>query len=287
MKALHPSRTFYVFSGIGAALLFLLGAAAWHAIIQADPPGCTENELACLFIPTRSDYPIHLVSYALTLPLMAALFFWFSDWRKQWARIHLLTANLETLAVRDEEFEAIAASLGLQGKVILANSDDFFSFCACCLSPRIFISRGVVNSLTSRELTALLLHEKWHLENRDPLKVVVGHLLVSALFFGPLLRDLFKRYLIRMEIAADQYAIACQGRHQDLILALKKLLDHEGDIRQATLAAGGTEALSYRINFTLGRASTEPIPLSHIAFAVLFATASLAAIIIPLASLHF
>jgi Zn-dependent protease with chaperone function len=284
MKALHPSRILYILLGSGAVLVFLLGAAAWHAVIQADPPGCSENEIACLFVPTRMDYSIHLISYALMTPLMAAIALWFINWRKQWTQINVLTKNLSLIAARDEKLDRAAASLGLSGKVRLVESDDYFSFCACPISPRIYLSRPVINALSAQELEALLLHEKYHLANRDPLKIMLGHLIVSALFFSPVLGDLFRRYQVRKEIAADQYAVSYQGTRRGIVGTLQKLLEHQSQIEKANLAVAGTEALRCRINHMLGRPSSDPISLTHVAVSFIPPALSIAIIAIPLVS---
>jgi Zn-dependent protease with chaperone function len=286
MKALHPNRTLFILFGIGTVLVFLLGAGAWHAILQADPPGCTENELACLFIPTRFDYGIHLISYALMTPLMVTMFLWFSAWRRQWVQINVLTKNLSAIAVRDDKLEKVASGLGLKGRVQLLDSDDYFSFCARIVSPHIFLSRAVVKALNAEELEALLLHEKYHLENRDPLKILLGRLIISALFFAPVLRDLFQRYLIGKEIAADRFAVGFQGHHRGIVSALQKLLEQQTRIGRVNLAVAGTEALAHRINSILGRAHNERILLSRVAISFLAPALTIASILAPIAVLR-
>jgi Zn-dependent protease with chaperone function len=286
MTTLHPSRTLYILFGLGTALVFLLGAAVWHAVIQADPPGCTESEIACLFIPTRSDIGIHLISYGLMTPLLAAMFLWFHSWRRQWRLAHALTRNLGSITVRDDRLDKVATSLGLKDKVHLVDSEDFLSFCACLISPQIFISRAVVNTLDAQELEALLLHEKYHLEHRDPLGVLAGNLIISALFFAPVLRDVFQRFLVRKEIAADQFAIRVQGHRRGLIRALQKLLEEETRIETVNLAVGGLEDLKYRIDHILGRAHSERIPFSRIAISSVAPALTILSIVTPLVMLR-
>ena len=265
VKTQHPGRSWYLLFGLGTFMVFALGAAACHALIQADPPDCDMNVIACLFIPTRSDLGVHLVSYALMTPLMAAMFFWFFAWRKQWVHVSRLTSSLSFLRANDDRLDVAAKRLGMEGKVHLLESEDFLCFCAFFLSPRIFVSSSVVGVVTAEELEALLLHEKSHLENRDPLKMFLGRSIVSSLFFAPVLKDLFRRYLIRKEIAADQRAVTYQGQRRGIVGALRKLLEQDSVGRSGVaVTAGATEELKYRINFILGRPDKGRIQLSHL-----------------------
>jgi Zn-dependent protease with chaperone function len=268
MKKPRPSRAWYALLGIGAFVVFMLGAAAWQMLLQADPTDCRWNGVICLFIPDRSDWYIHLFSYMLIAPLMLAMFLFFNTWRKQRDHINMLTNNMASLALRDSKLENMASRLNLKDEVFLLDSDDYFSFCTGFASPRIYVSRGIIESLTAEELEALLLHEKYHLANRDPLRILLGELVVSGLFFVPILRDLFKRYLIRKEIAADQLAIQYQGNRHGIASTLQKLLEKETGTWTLGFAISDTEALKSRIDYMLGRIKQEPLPLSHVALSV-------------------
>ena len=122
----------------------------------------------------------------------------------------------------------------------------------------------MVDLLASDELEALLLHEKCHLKNHDPLKILLGRLTASALFFIPILKDLPKRYLIRKEIAADQSAILYRGSRRGIISALRKLLEGQSCLGAKGFGVSGTEALKYRIDYLRQRRSNDKIGISHI-----------------------
>ncbi len=287
MKTPHPGRTWSILFGLGAGTVFILGAAVWHALIQADPVGCAMPDLECWFVPTRADIGIHLISYALMTPLMAAMFFWFSVWRNQYSHLSALTGSLSGIAIRDDRLDSFADKMGLRGKVRMIDSDDALSFCAFLFSPRIFVSRAVVNSLTDRELEALLAHERYHLDNRDPLRIFLGRSLVTALFFAPVLKDLFRWYLIRKEIAADQAAIALQGQRAGIVGALRKLLELDTEQKSSlAITAGATEELRYRIAYILGRPEKERIELSHLLVSSAVPVLSVLSIVLPRAVIH-
>jgi beta-lactamase regulating signal transducer with metallopeptidase domain len=264
MRKLPPSRTWYALFGIGTFVVFMLGAAAWQILLQADPTDCSLNGVICLFIPDHSDWYIHLFSYVLMAPLMLALFLFVNTWRKPRSRLNALTNNLASLSATDERLETLAERWDLTGKVHLLDSDDYICFCACFFSPRIYVSRAVVQALTAEELEALLLHEKYHLEHHDPLRILLGELIVSGFFFIPVLGDLFNRYLVRKEIAADQNAIRNQGNRHGIASTLQKLLQKDTGDGTTSFAVSGTEALRNRIDYMLGRVTAEPIPLWHI-----------------------
>lgn len=286
MRLIHPNRTLYVLFGIAFFAVFMLGAAVWHIILDANDLDCFTKNAACFFIPDASDWYIHLISYVLMAPLMLALYRMFNTWRRQWVRLSVLTKNLAVITTKDSKLENVAGRLGLENKVSLLDSTDYLCFCACLRSPQIYISRPVVDMLTVDELEAMLLHEKFHLQNNDPLKILLGRLTLSVLFFMPISKDLFRRYLIRKEIAADQSAISYQGRRQGIIGALQKLLEKQRYPDEARLAVSGTEALKYRVDYMVGHENTEKIAISHMPLSFITPLLLICSIIASLTILH-
>ncbi len=286
MKTLRPNRTLFAILGFGIFLVFLLGAAFWHILLDANSLDCRWTGIVCLFVPDLSDWYIHILSYALMAPLVVTLVVWLNSWRRQWTRLNTLTRNLSALEIKSSKLEKVANSLGLVDKVNLLDSADFLCFCACFTSPRIYVSRAVVESLTDVELEALLLHEKYHWKNHDPLRILLGRLTVSALFFMPVLRDLFQRYLIRMEISADQFAIRCQNNRRGIVGALQKLLQSPSLANEFGLAVSGTEALKYRIEYLARRPINEKILFSHLFFSLLIPVLVSASIVASLTVFH-
>ncbi len=286
MKKLHPSRTWYALFMLGAFAVFMLGAAVWHILLDADPLDCTMKGVICLFVPDFSDWYIHLISYMLMAPLMLAISMMFHTWQKQWSRLKLLTSNLAPLAISDDKMEKTAQQLGLKGRVHLLDFQDNICFCSGFVSPQIYISQGIVKRLSSTELEALLLHEKSHMKSHDPLKIFLGELIVSSLLFMPVLKGLFQRYLIRKEIAADQEAISHQGNHRGIVGTLQKLLQNPG-AGSIGLAVSGTESVRYRIDYILGRMHVDKLPVSHIAISLVIPMLLIGSILASFTFLHF
>jgi hypothetical protein len=81
------------------------------------------------------------------------------------------------------------------------------AFCAGWLRPRVYVSTGVLEQLSDRELRAVLAHEQHHGALRDPLRLAVSRVLCQALFFLPVLRSLHDRYADVAELRADAAAL--------------------------------------------------------------------------------
>ena len=285
---MYPDRAFKVLMGASAILALLLGAAAYRAILAGCPDGGGKIDLSCLFLPTHTDLGIHLLSYAFMGTILLGTYSWLVLWHRQRTKVASLTRNLAALRAPDSELEPLTWRLGLKDKVRLLDSEVPLCFCAGFISPRVYLSRGMVEKLTPEELDALLLHEKHHMENYDPLKMLLGRLVVSALFFIPSLRDIFEHYLIDKEIAADRSAIQSQGYFRGIAGAIEKLLQERSTIPAEGLVVGGAEALSYRIDHLMGHAPRHGlyIPIAHLATSFLITTLIIATILAPLSGSH-
>ncbi len=288
MRAMYPNRTFKVLVGASAALALLLGVATYQAILAGCPENHNMSTFACLFLPTHTDIGVHLLGYAFMGTILLGIFFGLVLWRRQWTKMSLLTRKLALLRVTDSELEALTQCLGLKDKVHLLDSKVPLCFCAGFISPRIYISRGMVKKLVPQELEALLIHEKHHLENYAPLKILLGRLLVAAIFFIPVLRDILEHYLIDKEIAADRSVIQYQGHCRGIAGALEKLLQEHSTIPAEGLAVGGAEALSYRIDHLMGHTSQRGlrIPIPHLVISFLIIVLILATVVAPLSGSH-
>jgi len=159
-------------------------------------------------------------------------------------------------AVPGADVQRLASQLGLAGRVDLVEAAAPLAFCYGYLKSRVMLSRGLVELLSADELAALLIHEREHMHQWDPLKVAVGRLLTSSVFFVPFIRVLYQRYLVEKELAADAAAIVTQGSAADLSSALAALLDSAAGLTPDG-AVGSDEALDVRIDALLG----EPIRL--------------------------
>ena len=269
-------------TGVVAAVL--LGAAVLRTLLAGCPDGCGMPEYQCLFMPHDIDWPTHLISYVFLGAAGLATGTGYLLWRRQLHRVRRMVRNLARLRVPEDELLPLLRRLDLVGKVVLVDSSDPLCFCAGFRSPLIYVSRGTLATLTGEELEALLIHEKHHLENRVPLKILFGRCLTSAFFFIPYLRDLLQKYLVEAEIAADDHAIRRQGHAGGIIGAIEKLVTHPFTEASPGYAVGATGALSYRIDHLAGNDTgcSFACRFSHLAVSVFVTTLIVTAILHPL-----
>jgi hypothetical protein len=101
------------------------------------------------------------------------------------------------------------------------------AFCAGHLRPRIYLSEGALEQLSTRELGAVLAHERHHLRRRDPLRLLIATALADSLFFLPILRRMSERYRALGELAADEAAVKTLHGPAPLASALLKFSEPE------------------------------------------------------------
>lgn len=150
------------------------------------------------------------------------------------------------LALSPELREATGRA-GLDGRVRLVAAPEAFSFAYGALTPRVAVSQGLVEATTARELEAVLIHERYHVLNLDPLKVLVARASSAAFFYLPALRDLRARYIAGRELAADRRATERLGRAPLAGALFKVVRGPDWQELRAAAAIGGPELLDARV----------------------------------------
>lgn len=136
---------------------------------------------------------------------------------------------------------------GLAGRVTLVDSAERFSFAYGAFTPRVAVSRGLLGAASAEELDAVLEHERYHVRNLDPLKVLLSRALTSSFFYVPVLARLHARYVAGRELAADRRALEAYGP-KPLAGALYKVVRGPSwPELQAAAAIGGSELLDARV----------------------------------------
>jgi Zn-dependent protease with chaperone function len=176
------------------------------------------------------------------------------------------------MTVPDELMRA-ALQAGLDGRVVLVDASDSLSFVYGALTPRVAVSRGLLKSASHGELRAVLEHERYHVCNLDPLKVVLLRALSAALFCLPALDSLSARYLAGRELAADRRAVAVCGR-RPLAGALLKVVRGPAWSELGVAASGSPELLDVRVAQL--ETGTEPRPETLSAVRVVLSLAGVA-----------
>jgi beta-lactamase regulating signal transducer with metallopeptidase domain len=135
---------------------------------------------------------------------------------------------------------AIAASIGLEDRVDVVQDPRPFSFCYWFRSPRICLSAGLLKRLSDAELRAVLHHERYHLRQRDPLRLVIARYFAAGLYVVPVVEELVEFYTVQKEVAADQAAVRAMGGVRELASALFKVLPDADDVDLGLLVPVGS-----------------------------------------------
>lgn len=142
--------------------------------------------------------PLNVVAVAAVTWLMA-VFVW-QLLRTRWVLGPILSRDKQL----PNYLESLSLRLGLANRVKLVSGNVLF--CSGYLNPQVIVGRGILNSLSKRELEAALVHESYHVRNLDPLKVLLATTFARAFFFIPAIGELTREYLVQKEILADRYA---------------------------------------------------------------------------------
>lgn len=154
-----------------------------------------------------------------------------------------------------ERLRAIAVDAGID-QLRLVDDSDAYSLTVGLLDPVVHISTDLVDRSSDTELAAVLVHERYHVANHDPLKIALARALTAGLFLLPAARHLLDRYLVGRELGADRLALRRCGRPA---LAGALLQSAGGPVLPRTGAAaafGGDHLLEVRI--TQLETDTEP-----------------------------
>jgi len=218
----------------GAAGCVLLALIAYD--VTRDGPGALIGDEALL--PAAAFLALVGVGAALGLRSLA----------RQAASSRRLARRLGDLELPvPEALGAAAARAGLTGRMTFVDSPEAFSFAYSALTPRVAVSRGLYECASPGELDAVLEHERYHVRNLDPLKVLLARGLPATFFYLPVLHELHLRYLAGRELAADRRAVDACGT-PSLAGALVKVVRGPTWPELSTAAAiGGPELLGLRI----------------------------------------
>jgi Zn-dependent protease with chaperone function len=151
--------------------------------------------------------------------------------------------------------------------VVLVQSADPLAFCHGFLKPKIYLSTGLVALLPSAQLQAVLLHEDYHRQRFDPLRILVVRTISAALFFLPFVREWRRLFEIKLELDADRYAVHLTSK-ATLAGALHQLLNYSPNtlsISEVGVITAGLSANTARIAALLGeRAEPKQISLQSL-----------------------
>ncbi|MCL5959372.1 MAG: M56 family metallopeptidase [Chloroflexi bacterium] len=252
---------------VGLKPAALADLAAYHQ--QA----CTDHPV--LLSWTQHVLPLMpaVLGLLLLLPLASAV--WtvarqFGETSRLCAQVHQRSGRVPP------KLAGAAKSLGIRDRIVCVQDRAVYAFCFGLVSPRICISRGMASRLSRRELEAVLLHELSHLSNRDPLRVLVGRVLTSALILLPVARELRERYQLSMELTADRKALARMPVEVLASALLKVFSSPNSNLEYQLAPIGALDVTRERILRLAGPAQgsqTPPLPISSLLISTFVAIA--------------
>lgn len=163
----------------------------------------------------------------------------------------------------------IITELKFLNRVCLFESDNLlYAFTSGFIRPGIYLSTGLVTNLSDRELKAVILHEKYHIERKDLLKLFFITFLEDWLFFLPVYQWLSRVYYERMEKVTDHKVVSFLGEPISFAKTLLKIvkLNKAKLLPDAGLSIVGHYSLEKRIKYLINKTGKISIPPKRIVY---------------------
>jgi len=205
---------------------------------------------ACVFfLAELGRVPLSsLVLVFLALATLAAFVRTLCSYRRE----RRLLSALPLAPLADADLLAVAAEADVE--VYLTPARRAAAFCFGLVRPRVVITSGLLERLTSEEQAAVIWHEAEHAHAREPARCLVARLAASSFFWIPALRDLLERFLLVKEIAADREAASHTST-----AALAGALFEVATPTPALAAVGAGDLAAARIERLFARESPLPV----------------------------
>jgi beta-lactamase regulating signal transducer with metallopeptidase domain len=193
----------------------------------------------------------HLPAVGAVIPLLGLAFVFARGGLSLIRQLRDTRRFLQSLPHREhplpDRLRRLATDLGIIDHLDLIQDLRGYSFCYGLLHPRICVTTGLLGLLDDAELRALLLHERHHLRQHDPLRILLGEVVADAMSLLPIARTLARHHRVAQEVAADQAAIAGSESEVPLSSALLKLLTIESHRLHVPTAVGAFSVTEERI----------------------------------------
>lgn len=207
--------------GIGGSIVLLLGVVVAMFAETLAPHVVEFCLLAWQALSVHVAY--RLMFLGLVVLSLAVLTFLLRMWWHVRLTEQYVKKLLFTQRALSGNLARIVNQLQLTSRVYVVAAPKPFALSCGWLKPHILVTTGLVEALDDQELYCVLAHEKYHLTQYDPIKILVARALRDAFLFIPVLKDLVENYLLLQEIAADQYALGHGATRELLASALLKV----------------------------------------------------------------
>lgn len=133
------------------------------------------------------------------------------------------------------KLQEVSTRLNLEKKISVLDTESKVAFVGGYLKSKIWISEGIMNNLSEKELETILLHEKYHLDKKHTKVFTILETIKGVFFFLPVVSDFIHYFKELMELKADKYVIDAQGESKYLISAIKKIKNSKPKISNLAL----------------------------------------------------
>jgi Zn-dependent protease with chaperone function len=125
----------------------------------------------------------------------------------------------------------------------------------------IVLSTGLLATLSTAEIQAVVSHEWGHVSRRDPLRLLLLRWCSQTLWFLPIVRAMARDSARAMEEAADDLAVGLMDQPLELAAALVKIAQAQAVPSRSAIAAHAEDCVvTERVERLLALASTRPRP---------------------------
>lgn len=107
--------------------------------------------------------------------------------------------------------------------LIVVKSSQPLAYTIGFFSSSIVVSSSLIDLLSARELEAVLIHERYHQRHLHTFLFFIAEITRSALFLMPIMKEVFIRMKLKLEVDADKSVLKYQQTHQHLLTALEKV----------------------------------------------------------------
>src|SRR3989344_1885290 len=166
------------------------------------------------------------VSYLRTV--LAVLFFLsiataFTKVLCSWLRTSRFKKKINT-AKLPQFIKKLSLKYNLEGKIIIFHNPKPVAFCLGIGDPRVYLSTKLLALMNKKEIEAIILHEKYHLINRDTFLAVTVNFLRGLFVLFPIVTDIMESLIRQKETNADQYSLNYFKNPKIVLSAFKKLI---------------------------------------------------------------
>lgn len=254
-RATHPGYLLLAIAGI--AIIPAMVATGIRPL-SAVADTCLHFVRLCLAMLGPADSYLHIAPIALLLAGIVHAS------KRRFGAVRRSNAVIRGLPWRRPQSHELLYQLAARNDVlpsvrVMRGNPLNSAFTAGLFQPAIYLSEGLAEKLSEREVEAVLLHEIHHLRRRDPLRTLAAAVIADILFWIPLARNARAALMARLEFAADDAA----RRIGDAVVAaaILKLADAGNAATATTTSFSSGRLVERRIERLLGGAEAECEPL--------------------------